>query len=131
MKYLLDTNAVIAVIAGNKAMISRLEGFHPSDFGVSSIVMHKLYFGCYKSQRVERNVAAVNALRFEVLDLTRRDAAEAGKLRAHLGKQGTPISPYDVLIAGQAVARRLPLVTNNVKEFDRVPGLVLEDWLAD
>lgn len=131
MKYLLDTNAVIAVIAGNKAMISRLEGFHPSDFGVSSIVMHELYFGCYKSQRVERNVAAVNALRFEVLDLTRRDAAEAGKLRAHLGKQGTPIGPYDVLIAGQAVARCLPLVTNNVKEFDRVPGLVLEDWLAD
>lgn len=131
MKYLLDTNAVIAVIAGNNAMISRLKDFHPSDFGISSIVMHELFFGCYKSQRVERNIAAVNALRFEVLELTKRDAAEAGKLRAHLGKQGMPIGPFDVLIAGQAIARCLPLVTNNVKEFGRVPGLVLEDWLAD
>lgn len=67
----------------------------------------------------------------EILDLEREDARAAGEIRAELARRGTPIGPYDVLIAGQAMARGLPLVTNNTAEFERVAGLRLEDWTKD
>ena len=97
---------------------------------MSSIVSHELAFGAYNSQRVDQNLQIVEALEFDVLELSKSDAHEAGKIRAALKKQGTPIGPYDVLIAGQAVARSLILVTNNMKEFKRVQGLNVEDWLS-
>jgi tRNA(fMet)-specific endonuclease VapC len=71
--------------------------------------------------------ARVDALRFEVLDFDREDARQAGELRARLAAAGTPIGSYDVLIAGQALARALTL-THNTSEFQRVPGLRIEDW---
>lgn len=128
MKFLLDTNAVIAVIAGNSSVLARLSDYVPSDFGVSSVVMHELYFGVYRSARIADNLARVEALRFEVLDLSQGDAKVAGKIRADLKRKGSPIGPYDLLIAGQAVARSLTLITNNVKEFCRVERLKYEDW---
>lgn len=128
MKFLLDTNAVIAVIAGNPNVIARLSAHAPADFGLSAIVWHELCYGVYKSARVEQNLARIQALRFEVLDLSAGDAAEAGEIRASLANKGTPIGPYDVLIAGQAKARSLTLVTHNTKEFERVEGLQFEDW---
>ncbi|MYA88179.1 MAG: type II toxin-antitoxin system VapC family toxin [Boseongicola sp. SB0662_bin_57] len=128
MKYLLDTNVVIAAIAGEPAITSRLKEQDVSDFGVSSVVMHELYSGAFRSVRVEANIARVEALRFPVLDLSKRDGRHAGELRADLARKGTPIGPYDVLIAGQALARSLTLVTRNVAEFVRVDGLVVESW---
>ncbi|WP_323779527.1 type II toxin-antitoxin system VapC family toxin [Leisingera sp.] len=128
MKFLLDTNAVIAIIAGNSNVIERLSEFAPRDFGVPSVVMHELYFGAYKSQKVEANLARIEALRFEVLDFSESDGRAAGEIRAELKRQGNPIGPYDVLIAGQAVSRSLVLITHNVKEFRRVPVLQYEDW---
>ena len=67
-------------------------------------------------------------MQFEVLDFDREDARQAGELRARLAPAGTPISAYDVLIAGQALARGLTLVTHNTGAFQRVPGLRMEDW---
>lgn len=128
MKFLLDTNAVIAIIANDRGVVSRLSDFRPADFGVSSIVMHELYFGAWNSVRVEENVARLNALRFEVLDLSVRDAIAAARIRADLKRRGVPIGPYDLLIAGQAAARSLTLITRNVREFSRVNGLQFEDW---
>lgn len=128
MKYLLDTNVVIAAIAGEAAIISRLKEEDVSDFGVSSVVMHELYFGAFRSARVEANVARVDSLRFPVLELSNRDGRYAGEVRADLARKGTPIGPYDVLIAGQALARSLTLVTRNVAEFARVDGLAIESW---
>ena len=72
---------------------------------------------------------AIEALQFEVLDFSKFDAEASGKIRADLKKSGTPIGPYDVLIAGQAVARSLTLITNNISEFSRVEGLKYEDWI--
>jgi tRNA(fMet)-specific endonuclease VapC len=95
---------------------------------VSAVVIHELYYGAFKSQRVEKNVARVDALRFSVLEFDEEDARQAGQIRAHLASKGTPIGPYDVLIAGQARARELTLVTHNTSEFQRVPGLKVEDW---
>jgi len=95
---------------------------------VSSVVIHELYYGAFKSQRVEKNVARVDALQFPVLEFDQEDARQAGEIRAHLASKGTPIGPYDLLIAGQAKARKLILVTHNTTEFTRVPGLKVEDW---
>ena len=128
MKYLLDTNAVIGIIGANSSLIARLSEYVPSDFAVPSVVMYELYWGAYKSGKVADNVARVDALRFEVLDLSADDAKAAGLIRADLHKKGTPIGAYDLLIAGQAVSRSLTLITNNVKEFRRVENLIYEDW---
>ena len=90
--------------------------------------MHELWFGAYKSQRVEHNLGVVDRLRFEVLPFDVDDARHAGDIRAALAARGTPIGAYDVLIAGQAKARQLTLVSNNVREFARVPDLKVIDW---
>lgn len=130
MRFLLDTNAVIGVLKGNEGFIAKLKQYQPADFGMSSIVSHELAFGAYNSQRVEQNLQIIEGLQFDVLEFSKSDAHAAGKIRATLKKQGTPIGPYDVLIAGQAVARSLILVTNNMKEFKRVQGLSVGDWLS-
>jgi len=128
MKFLLDSNAVIALLKGHPGFLARLRRHQPRDFGVSAIVAHELFYGAYKGRRTVENLARIDALQFEVLEFDREDARQAGTLRAILAAAGTPIGPYDVLIAGQALARALILVTHNTREFQRVPGLATEDW---
>ena len=129
MRYLLDANAVIALLNDTTSPIARrIRRFAPRDFCVSAVVMHELYYGAFKSQRVEMNVARVDALQFPVLEFHLEDARQAGEIRAQLAAKGTPIGPFDVLIAGQAKARNLTLVTHNTSEFQRVEGLQVEDW---
>jgi tRNA(fMet)-specific endonuclease VapC len=129
MRYLLDANAVIALLNDRTSSIARrIRRYAPGDFGVSAVVIHELYYGAFKSQRVDQNVARVDALQFAVLEFDEEDARQAGQIRAHLASEGAPIGPYDVLIAGQAKARELTLVTHNATEFQRVPGLKVEDW---
>ena len=131
MRFLLDTNAVIALLNDPKGQVSRrIREQLPSDIALSAIVLHELYYGAYKSQRLERNVAIVGALRFEVLPFDQEDARDAGEIRAILASQGTPIGGYDMLIAGQARARGLTLITRNMREFQRVRGLAAENWEA-
>jgi len=131
MPFLLDTNAVIAVLddAASRAA-TRLRGERPADVAVSAIVVHELFYGAFRSVRVDRNLALLDRLRFAVLELGKEDAREAGEVRAFLAGQGRPIGPFDVLIAGQARGRGLVLVTRNTGEFGRVPGLRIEDWEA-
>jgi tRNA(fMet)-specific endonuclease VapC len=128
MRFLLDTNAVIALLndATSKAA-KRARRERPSDIAISAVVAHELFYGAFKSAHAE-NVGVVDALQFEVIALDKEDARQAGRLRAALALEGTPIGPYDVLIAGQALAREMTLVTHNRKEFGRVPGLRVEDW---
>ncbi|MBL8140334.1 MAG: type II toxin-antitoxin system VapC family toxin [Acidobacteria bacterium] len=129
MRYLLDANAVIALLNDTTSPIARrLRRYAPRDIGVPAVVMHELYYGAFKSQRVEANVARVDGLRFPVVEFDQDDAKHAGEIRAQLASKGTPIGPYDVLIAGQARARKLTLVTHNTSEFARVQGLKVEDW---
>ena len=129
MRFSLDANVVIALLNGHAGLQERLRAHAPSDFGISAVVHHELMFGAEASARREANLAAVARLRFEVMDLTRADAARAGAVRARLRALGTPIGPYDTLIAGQALERGLVLVTHNLKEFRRVEGLAVEDWM--
>lgn len=132
--HLFDTNAVIMLVgARSSALLRRVEQMEPGRLGLCSIVAHELYFGAYKSQRIEYNLETVRLVLtdFVVLDFDREDARAAGEIRADLRMSGSPIGPYDVLIAGQAKVRRLTLVTNNVSEFQRVKGLRVEDWTID
>jgi tRNA(fMet)-specific endonuclease VapC len=129
MKYLLDTNAVIAVLNEPQGSVAeRLRGHAPAEIGVSAVVMYELYYGAFRSRRQERNLALVDSLRFEIIDFDLEDARHAGEIRAWLAGQGTPIGAYDIQIAGQARARDLILVTRNTREFHRVDHLKVENW---
>lgn len=130
MKYLLDANAVIALLKGHQGFLARLRRHKPADFAMPSIVAHELFYGAYKGQHVARNLERLEALQFQVLEFDREDAQRAGELRALLSAAGTPIGPYDVLIAGQAWARGLTLITRNMREFQRVAHIRVEDWEA-
>jgi len=132
ISHLLDTNAVIALI-GRKSdrLISRVLDHTQGSIGLSSIVVYELYFGALKSAKVAHNLETLRLVLqdFAILDFDRNDAFVAGEIRAALVAKGTPIGSYDTLIAGQAKARDLALVTGNVGEFRRVDGLRVEDWL--
>lgn len=97
---------------------------------ISAVTLGELVFGAEHSRQVERNLADIEAMsaRLEVLSFDNKAAYLFGQIRAALYSAGRPIGPYDMMIAGQARASGLILVTNNLKEFERVPGLILEDW---
>ncbi|MEO1016219.1 MAG: type II toxin-antitoxin system VapC family toxin [Pseudomonadota bacterium] len=128
MKFLLDTNAVIAILKGHEPFLKQLRAHRPADFGIPSIVAHELFFGAYKSHQTETNLRKIEGLLLEILEFDGEDARHAGALRASLSARGAPIGPYDVLIAGQAMARDLTLITHNTREFHRIDGLRVEDW---
>ena len=98
--------------------------------GISAVTLGELVFGAEHSKQVERNLADIVAMvaRLEMLPFDNPAAYHFGQIRAALYRTGQPIGPYDMMIAGHARAIGLILVTNNVKEFERVPGLLLEDW---
>jgi tRNA(fMet)-specific endonuclease VapC len=129
MRYLLDSNAIITWFNGrNRALVERLKA-HDGEFGTSTIVIFELYFGAFNSSRVADNIDRLANLKMPLLEFGEADAKAAGEIRVALKKAGTPIGPYDLLIAAQAKARDMVMVTNNVTEFSRVEGLVVEDWM--
>jgi len=128
VKYLLDSNAVIGLLAGKASLNKRIRWHAPQDLGVSAIAAHELFFGAFNSRQTAHNLERVEGLQFEVVEFDQDDSRQAGAIRATLAAAGTPIGPYDVLIAGQAQARGLILITRNTGEFSRVPGLQIEDW---
>lgn len=131
MKYLLDTNTCVYAIKRFATVIERLQALSPEDLGVTVISLAELWFGARKSSRPERTRASIDAfLRpFEIIPLD-RDAAESyADIRLRLERAGRPIGERDLLIAAIARSRRLTVVTHNIGEFARVPGLVVEDWV--
>lgn len=133
IRTLLDTNAVIALVGRRSPeLLARVEAAEPGSLAISAIVAHELWYGAYRSQKVAFNLETLRLLFLDlpILDIDPEDARVAGEIRAELARAGTPIGPYDVLIAGQAKARGFTLVTNNTGEFCRVVGLKLDDWTA-
>ena len=128
IRWLLDTNAVSSLLAGRMPLARRVRLHAPSQIAISAIVAHELYYGAFRSRRRDSNLDLVDTLHFEVVPFDQDDARHAGAIRAALAASGTPIGPYDVLIAGQARSRGLVLVTANTGEFARVEGLAIEDW---
>jgi len=134
MDYLLDTNACIALINRTPAPVrERLRKAVDSGAQVftSSIVLFELWYGVGKSGRPQASAQRVEVFLsgpVTVLAFDDSDSRVAGSIRAALEASGKPIGAYDLLIAGQAIAQQLTLVTANVKEFSRVKGLKWEDW---
>lgn len=128
MRYLLDTNAVIALLGKHENVDRRVRDCARDDIVLSAIVAYELHFGARKSARFAENDRLVRGLWFVVLDFSEEDARSAGDVRAKLEAVGRPIGPQDTLIAGQALCRDLTVVTRNTREFRRVEGLRVEDW---
>jgi tRNA(fMet)-specific endonuclease VapC len=129
MRYLLDTNAIIVLLNNPQSKLARrVRQEKPLDIALPAVVAHELFFGAFKSRRSDHNLAIVDAMQFAVVEFDKEDARKSGEIRASLARQGTPIGPYDVLIAGQALVRSLVLISHNLREFGRVPGLRVEDW---
>jgi tRNA(fMet)-specific endonuclease VapC len=131
LRYLLDTNVCIGILKGRSAsVIDRLVALDAAEIALPTIVLAELWFGAAKSRSPERSRAAQDALtsRFAHLPFDERCADEYARIRAQLERAGTPIGPYDLIIAATACAFGLTLVTHNVGEFGRVAGLRVEDW---
>jgi tRNA(fMet)-specific endonuclease VapC len=130
MTYLLDTDTCIGVLRQRSGMVQRLSQVAPTDCAISMVTVYELFCGLGKAQdpaterkKVERFISAVIEL-----PLDHASAEAAAKVRTELERQGNLIGPYDLLIAGQALAGGLTLVTNNVREFQRISGLNLQSW---
>jgi tRNA(fMet)-specific endonuclease VapC len=134
VNYLLDTNACIALINGKPASVrARLqrETSAGSQVFVPSVAVFELWYGVAKSARPEFNAKRLEVFLagpVQLVPLDNEDAKVAGVIRATLEVSGKPIGAYDILISGQALQRKLTLVTANVSEFSRVKGLVWQDW---
>lgn len=131
MKYLVDTNILIYLMNQKSSKLQqKFTRRNVEQFCVSSITVAELLYGAKKSQKVEQNtLAAIKILSpFEIIDFSSLDAMEYGDIRSNLEKTGKVIGPNDLLIAAQARRQNLILVTANVKEFNRVSKLKVEDW---
>jgi len=132
MRYLLDTNICIQIIRRKPSeLLSRLTALPVGDIGLSTITVAELHVGVQKSRDPARNAEALTMflLPLEIADFGYAAAEAYGRIRATLEAAGTPIGPLDTLIAGHAASLDVILVTDNVAEFSRVPGLRIENWL--
>jgi tRNA(fMet)-specific endonuclease VapC len=131
--YLLDTNTCIHYLRQrNPHVIRRMQARQRREIRLCSVVQAELYYGAYKSPAAYRpaNLALLASFFSQFTNLPFDDAAADvfGRIRAHLESLGTPIGPYDLQIASIALVHKLTVVTHNVAEFGRVPGLTVEDW---
>jgi tRNA(fMet)-specific endonuclease VapC len=130
MIYLLDTNAISSLMRLRASIVERFRSISASNCAISVISVHELAYGAFRSPKPDAYLKRLDILQFPVIDFTRTDARHAGEIRARLSQKGTPIGPFDALIAAQAIARDLTLITHNTRAFERVTGLKLEDWEA-
>ena len=132
MRYLLDTNTCIYIIKRSpEQVMHRFKRLRVGDVGVSAITVCELQFGVANSSQPERNQQALTEFLgpLEVMDFPVAAAATYGEISAHLQRSGRPIGSYDLLLAAHALHENLTLVTNNLREFSRVPNLRAENWL--
>ena len=131
MRYMLDTNICIYAIKHKPEQVfMRLQEHDPIDICISSVTYAELVHGVEKSKAIEKNRVALALLlaNIEIMNFDSLAAESYGEIRADLEKEGTPIGPLDMMIAGHAKALGYTVVTNNTKEFERVKGLKLENW---
>jgi tRNA(fMet)-specific endonuclease VapC len=132
MRVLLDTSICIYMIKNKPPEVRKhFEQFAPGDIAISSVTVAELQYGVQKSAAREKNASALGdfLLPLEVAPFDTESALAYGKIRAELERRGKPIGSMDMLIAAQAIAQDCTLITHNLKEFDRIPGLRCETWV--
>jgi tRNA(fMet)-specific endonuclease VapC len=132
LKYLLDTNILIFLDKGQGNCLEKVSQQSPHDIVLCTISLMELEYGMARSARPERLQKLLQGMciRHRVVDFDSQAAVHAGRLKAFLASAGLPIGPYDLQIAGIALAHKLTVVTHNTSELGRVPGLQVEDWYA-
>lgn len=132
LKYMLDTNIVIHVMKNRPVSARERFILHQGQLCISSVTLMELVYGAENSMQPERNLQDIQGFtaRLAVLPYENAAATHTGQLRAELRRLGTPIGPYDQMIAGHARSQGLIVVTNNLRAFGRVPGLRTENWLV-
>jgi tRNA(fMet)-specific endonuclease VapC len=132
LKYLLDTNIVIYVIKRRPIEVLGIFNEHAGRMAISAVTLSELFHGAEKSAKVAQNLAVVEefASLLEVLPYTAKASQHYGAIRSALERVGRPIGVNDLHIAAHARSEGLTLVTNNLGEFERVPGLLTENWIA-
>lgn len=132
---ILDSNTISYYFRGDPQVVPRLQALRPSDLGVPAIVEYELRYGLLRlppDAAAPRLAALAQLLRsMQVLPFDSNCAVQAAQIRAGLEAMGTPIGPHDTLIAATALRHRATLVTRNVREFSRVPGLECLNWHPD
>ena len=133
LKYLLDTHIVIYVIKRRPMEVLGIFNEHAGRMAISAVTLSELFHGAEKSAKVAQNLAVVEefASLLEVLPYTAKASQHYGAIRSALEKVGRPIGVNDLHIAAHARSEGLTLVTNNLGEFERVPGLLTENWIAE
>ncbi len=132
MKVMLDTNTCVAIIKRKpQQVLRRFNAYKVGEIGISSVTFAELEFGVAKSMRQDKNQEALDefVLPLEIAGFDRDAAKVYGQVRASLEKKGTPIGSLDTMIGAHALALGVTLVTNNTREFSRVKGLTVVDWL--
>lgn len=132
MIVMLDTNTCIALIKHKPVhTLQKFSEYQVGDIGISAVTLAELRYGVSKSQHQAKNQAALDEfmLPLEVAAFDEPATVAYGELRAALEKQGTPIGPLDTMIAAHALSLGVVLVTNNTREFNRVPALTVNDWI--
>lgn len=130
LRYMLDTNILIYTIKNKPEVVRQKFEAHDGEMCASSVTAMELLYGAHKSQAVRRNLDAIEGLliRLAILDFDLGAAEHSGQIRAELAASGSPIGPFDVMIAGHARSTGMCLVTNNEREFARVSGLRITNW---
>ena len=131
IKYMLDTNILIYTIRNRPTKVRQAFKKHSAFLAMSTVTLCELIYGADTSTQSARNLADIEALaaRLDVIPFDSEAAIHFGQVRAELANSGKVIGPYDLMIAGHARSRGLILVTNNLREFNRVPGLRVENWV--
>lgn len=131
MSYLLDTNTCIGYLnRRNQNIFQNLSRRSPTEIRLCDVVKFELYYGAYRSSRQQQNLVLLERFfgAFQSLPFDNDSALVCGRIRSQLQAQGTPIGAYDLQIAAIALAHDLTLVTHNLREFNRVENLKIEDW---
>ena len=131
MRYFLDTNICIYIMrSASQKVMMRLSQYAPADLGISTIVLSELEYGVAKSTHVDRNRRKLDVFlsAFTIVPYDSAAAQAYGRIRADLQKSGNLIGREDMMIAAHAVAANVTLITNNEREFGRIPALTVENW---
>ena len=130
MNYLLDTNVCVDLFKGHPKVCARLADLSPGDCAISSVTAYELAVGVQRSTQPEREKKKLGNLlaTIEVVTFDQAAGIEAARVRHQLEQAGIKIGPYDILIGGQALATKRILISANTREFERVPGLQVQNW---
>jgi tRNA(fMet)-specific endonuclease VapC len=131
--YILDTNTLIYFFKGIGSVSKQILATPPKEIGIPSIVLFELEVGISKSslpQKRKKQLKDFTSI-IQVMPFGQEEAGYAARIRVELERKGTPIGPYDLLIAAIALSRKGILITHNTREFARIPGLKIEDWFPD